>query len=212
MSVSFSKDATPVSGAVTLSKGDAPVLLQKGSAPITAEVSWSSGTDYDVYALVVLTNGDVVPVATFGAKHSPANPNYRELVRHLGDKVRSDVAAGGGRAVEVIEIVLDPSIRAVVPVVYSAQSNGAGSFSRYAVSMAIRNGADTVTVPADHANNDDSVYTCVPGIIHNLPEGVVVEYLESYSKRGSEDRPRASLDRHGDVRVEMDKGPKNDYK
>src|SRR4051794_11780576 len=47
-SVSFKK----VSGNVNLKKGDKPVLMEKTQL-ITASVTWRSGTDYDVYALVM---------------------------------------------------------------------------------------------------------------------------------------------------------------
>ena len=45
-------DFKKVSGNINLRKGDAPVLMEK-TAKITASVSWRSGTDYDVYALVM---------------------------------------------------------------------------------------------------------------------------------------------------------------
>lgn len=63
--VDFSK------GTVTLTKGDGPVLLEK--APLVRlRVAWASGTDYEAYALVVLTSGEVVHIATFPAATGPA--------------------------------------------------------------------------------------------------------------------------------------------
>lgn len=56
---------------INLSKGNPPVRLTK-TAAITATASWSSSTDYDLYALVVGRDGAVHHVANFGAKNKPA--------------------------------------------------------------------------------------------------------------------------------------------
>ena len=110
---------------------------------------------------------------------------------------------------ETIEINLNPDVLAVVPVVYSAQSNGAGSFRKYQVSMSIDNGSgDTVTIDATSASDDDMVFTCVPGIIINDPDGVRIQFLELYSAAGSEQRPGIG----GDLIVTMDTGPVNAFK
>ena len=134
-------------------------------------------------------------------------------VRHTGDVGRAKgkgwrkPVAQVGR--EAIEINLNSAILAVVPVVYSAQSNGDGSFRRYQVSMAIDNGSgDTVTIDAGNASDDDAVYSCVPGIIINDPDGVRIQFLELYSEPGSEERPVIG----GDLIVEMDAGPVNAFK
>jgi tellurite resistance protein TerA len=199
--VSFKK----VSGNVNLKKGDKPVLMEKTQL-ITASVTWRSGTDYDVYALVMTKDGKQVDVATFGAEGvAPRTVYGRDAVKHLGDIV------GGGK--EIIEIRLNPDIIAVVPVAYSAQSNGTGSFYRYKVALNIDNGRGTnIEISSENANNDDHVYTCVPGIIRNTPDGVVVDPLEIYSKRSSENRPKLELQPDGNVTVRMDAGPRNDYK
>lgn len=64
--ISFQK----VTGQVDMKKGDKPVSMEK-TAKITASVSWRSGTDYDVYALVMTKDGKQVDVAAFGAKGVP---------------------------------------------------------------------------------------------------------------------------------------------
>jgi tellurite resistance protein TerA len=204
-----------VSGNIDLRKGDAPVIMEK-TAKITASVSWRSGTDYDVYALVMTKDGTQVDVATFGAKGVKALMNYGNgAVKHLGDVQRATGKKLWGakdEQKEIVEIRLTSDIVAVVPVAYSAQSNGTGSFHKYKVSLSIDNGSGTnVSISADNANNDDKVYSCVPGIIRNMPDGVVIEPLELYSKPRSEKRPRLR-GQGADVRVEMDAGPKNDYK
>lgn len=203
--VDFSK------GAVTLAKGAPPVLLQK--APLVRlRVAWASGTDYEAYALVVLADGTVVHVATFPAAGIPANPRYGDLVRHLGDRGRGDIRRGGGQTEEIIEVRLAPEIVAVIPVAYSAINNGTGSFHKYRVTLSIENGADTVTIPADQAKKSGWIFTCVPGIVHNRPDGVLIERLELYSRRFSEHRPTAILHPDGHVEVRMDKGPVNQFK
>ncbi|MGH9188568.1 MAG: TerD family protein, partial [Acidimicrobiales bacterium] len=81
------------------------------------------------------------------------------------------------------------------------------------VSMTIDNqqGA-VVTIAATNAESNDRIYTCVPGIIRNTPEGVVIEAVELYSEPNSENRPKLVLNADDTVRVSMDAGPKNDYK
>ncbi|MEA3643822.1 MAG: TerD family protein, partial [Lamprobacter sp.] len=198
-----------VSGSINLSKGDTSVIIEKTEC-ILATVSWTSGTDYDVYALVQTKEGREVHVAAFSAQGVPVLMNYDNgAVRHLGDVGRDDQAT----KTETIEIRLNDNIAAVVPVVYSAQSNGTGSFHRYQVSMRIDNQQGTdVTIPAKHANNNDQIYTCVPGVIRNTAQGVVIEALELYSKPRSENRPKLILKKDGSIQVKMDAGPKNDYK
>jgi tellurite resistance protein TerA len=106
-------------------------------------------------------------------------------------------------------VALNPDVLTVLPVVYSAQSNGDGSFRKYQVSMAIDNGSgNTVTIDASGASDHDLVFTCVPGIIINDPDGVRIQFLELYSKPESEKRP----DIGGDLIVRMDVGPVNAFK
>ncbi len=193
-------------GRISLEKGQR-VSIEK-TQEILATVSWKSGTDYDVYALVLFKDGHVETVSTFGTKDDPEGFTLsvaNGAVRHQGDITRPT----GSFAVEVLEIRLTPEIAAVVPVAYSAQSNGSGSFHRYKVSLAIDNGAGTrVEIEAKNANRDDGIYTCVPGIIRNTPDGVVIDALELYSRRGSEHRPGL----RADGVVVMDAGPVNVYK
>jgi tellurite resistance protein TerA len=155
-------------------------------------------------------------VSTFGTEDDAKDfqlATTDRAVRHTGDVGRAKgrgwrkPVAQVGR--ETIEINLNPAILAVVPVVYSAQSNGSGSFRRYQVSMAIDNGGgDTVTIDAGNASDDEAVYSCVPGIIINDPDGVRIQFLELYSEDGSEQRPVIG----SDLIVEMDAGPENAFK
>ncbi|WP_066316109.1 TerD family protein [Bacillus sp. FJAT-29814] len=198
-----------VKGNISLDKGQKPVLIEK-TPEITATVSWKTGTDYDIYALVYTKDGRQVDVAMFGAQGTPSLRQFGNgAVEHMGDVGRND----GPIKTEVIKLRLNNDILAVVPVVYSAQSNGTGSFYRYKVSMSIDNHRGTsVTISSNNANNNDTIYTCVPGILHNTPDGVIISPFELYSKRNSERRPKLKMGPSNMVEVIMDKGPVNDYK
>lgn len=198
-----------VKGKINLEKGQKSVLIDK-TPEITATVSWKSGTDYDIYALVYNKDGKQIDVAMFGAKGVPPLQSFGNgAVEHMGDVGRNSKAT----KTEVIKLRLRDDILAVVPVVYSAQSNGTGSFYRYKVSMSIDNHDGTaVTISANNANNNDKIYTCVPGILYNTPEGVIISPLELYSKPNSESRPILKMGSSNMVEVIMDKGPKNNYK
>lgn len=209
-------------GAISLTKGQR-VSIEK-SPVITARIEWPAATDYDVFAHVRYADGHDETVATFGTKEQPQATQRSSdgAVTHLGDVGRARTARTGGglfgrkkqsppapMTSETIEIRLNPKVVAVLPVVYSAQSNGTGSFRRYQVSMSIDNGAGTsVRIDASNASDHDNIYTCVPGIVVNSPDGVIVDSLELYSAPTSELRP--VLDDH--LTVHMDAGGLNLYK
>ncbi|WP_144500184.1 TerD family protein [Bacillus pumilus] len=198
-----------VQGKISLDKGHKPIIIEK-TPEITATVSWESGTDYDIYALVYTKSGKQVDVAMFGAKGIPALKSYGNgAVEHMGDVGRDHESM----KTEVIKLRLNDDILAVVPVVYSAQSNGTGSFYRYRVSMSIDNHQGTsVTIHSKHANDNDRIYSCVPGMLQNTNDGVIIRPLELYSKPNSERRPKLKLKSSNEIEVLMDKGPVNDYK
>lgn len=208
------KVAAPISlekvqGKISLDKGHKPIIIEK-TPEITATVSWESGTDYDIYALVYTKSGKQIDVAMFGAKGVPTLKSYGNgAVEHMGDVGRDRESM----KTEVIKLRLNDDILAVVPVVYSAQSNGTGSFYRYRVSMSIDNHQGTsVTIHAKHANDNDRIYSCVPGILQNTNDGVIIRPLELYSKPNSERRPKLKMKYSNEIDVLMDKGPINDYK
>ena len=190
---------------INLQKGQGAVSLRK-TATLKAFASWPAKTDYDLYALVINRDGSVVHVAQFGADGIPP------LARYKGVRQTGDARRGGGTATETLEINLDDSIAAVIPVAYSAQSNGSGSFYRYKVSLAVDNGeGGRIEMDASNASDNDHVYTCVPAVIHNGTDGNVwIEPVELYS-RGGENRPAVHLV-NGRAVVTMDAGPRNDYK
>lgn len=208
------KVAAPISlekvqGKISLDKGHKPIIIEK-TPEITATVSWESGTDYDIYALVYTKSGKQIDVAMFGAKGVPALKSYGNgAVEHMGDVGRDRDSL----KTEVIKLRLNDDILAIVPVVYSAQSNGTGSFYRYRVSMSIDNHQGTsVTIHAKHANDNDRIYSCVPGMLQNTNDGVIIRPLELYSKPNSERRPKLKMKSSNEIDVLMDKGPVNDYK
>ena len=193
---------------INLKKGDAPVKLAKRSGEtVTLKTAWSSKTDYDLYALVLYTDGRVEHVATFGAGDiKPKAATDDGAVRHGGD-----VGGGSGDAEETVSVTLTDQIRAIVAVAYSAQSNGTGSFRKYKVGMEVQAAGQTVRIDASNADRNDTRYTCVPGWVENTPDGVLVHAFETYSAPGSENRPAVRL--HNDqVQITMDAGPRNDYK
>jgi len=204
--------AAPSQG-IDLGKRSGNISLEKGSRvtiektqTIKARATWSSNTDYDLYALVVLKSGQVLTVSTFGSQAEP-NPTASVLngaVRHLGDVGRGVK----GLAEETIEINMTDEIDFVVPIAYSAQSNGTGSFRKYQVSLGINNGAGTeVVIDAKNANNSSTIYSVAIGIIRNTSNGVQIESLEEYSQNGSESRPAIV-----NGQVVMDAGAVNLYK
>ncbi|OBW51388.1 tellurium resistance protein [Bacillus safensis] len=208
------KVAAPISlekvqGKISLDKGHKPIIIEK-TPEITATVSWESGTDYDIYALVYTKAGKQIDVAMFGAKGVPALKSYGNgAVEHMGDVGRDRESM----KTEVIKLRLNDDILAIVPVVYSAQSNGTGSFYRYRVSMSIDNHQGTsVTIHAKHANDNDRIYSCVTGMLQNTNDGVIIRPLELYSKPNSERRPKLKMKSSNEIDVLMDKGPINDYK
>lgn len=208
------KVAAPISlekvqGKISLDKSHKPIIIEK-TPEITATVSWESGTDYDIYALVYTKAGKQIDVAMFGAKGVPALKSYGNgAVEHMGDVGRDRESM----KTEVIKLRLNDDILAIVPVVYSAQSNGTGSFYRYRVSMSIDNHQGTsVTIHAKHANDNDRIYSCVPGMLQNTNDGVIIRPLELYSKSNSERRPKLKMKSSNEIDVLMDKGPINDYK
>lgn len=215
----MSIDLGKKTGAINLDKGQ-KVSIEKTSG-MTTSVSFSDKTDYDVYGIILFKDGTEKVVSTFGSE-AQRTPTPSVLgIKHLGDVVRG---GNTGRNVETMEIVLSDEIDQIAVVAYSAQSNGTGSFRKYQVSMVVDNGqGTTVTVDADQASSNDNVYTCVPAIIRNTADGVVIERVEMYSA-GGENRPTfvaggakkgffgKKADPTGPTVLVMDAGSKNLYK
>jgi tellurite resistance protein TerA len=197
-------DLGKTTGKLSLAKGSR-VTIDK-TPVITARCTWSSNTDYDLYALVLLKSGEVLTVSTFGSQAQPhaTASVLGGAVKHLGDVTRGVK----GLAEESIEIRMTDEIEAVFPIAYSAQSNGTGSFHKYGVSCGITNGAGAeVTIDSSNANKASNVYTLAIGAIRNTADGVQIEAIESYSSGNSENRPIVV-----NGAIIMDRGSQNLYK
>lgn len=213
---------------INLTKGASANLTKRSpNAKFTLTCSWSSDTDYDLYAIVLYRNGRTEHVALFNAvdpkKHKkvviPAQIRTADgAVSHRGDIRQPDASnspyrdTDAGISEEIIDVTLNDDILAVVPVAYSAQGNGTGSFRRYMVSMRVT-GEDgqEIQVDASNASANETVYSCVPGVIKNGDGQVTVTNLELYSAPSSENRPEVSI-RNGETDIVMDAGPRNEYK
>ena len=214
---------------VNITKGQ-QVVMQKPTSggPVMASALWSAEKDYDVLGLVVMKDGSLHWASQFGTYQTPKftpkvkDSNGRVVVTHMGDVDASGGQSGGsllgglfgrrdkssnGLAKEDLKIELSDKVDCVYVVVYSARKNGAGSFRRYGVSMEITGPDGTqVRLDANAANANDGVYTCVPGVVRNTPQGLVIEALEQYSN-GGENRPTVI-----NGQLVMDRGEENKYK
>lgn len=204
----------------TVTKGQSALLVRKSSGgdDFTLITTWGE-KDYDLYALVEYRDGHVEVVSCFGTIRQPRRFSLKTedgaVVHVSGDQT----AYGSGRTLpqEVITIHMTPKIKCVVPVVYSAKNSGTGSFRRYRVSTYVIRGGhqvvptnpdtEMVAVDAVDANRDDHVYTFVPAVIHNGPEGARIEAVELYSGPNSELRPTVT-----NGVVSMDSGEENSSK
>ena len=91
---------------------------------------------------------------------------------------------------EHIEIKWHPDIASVAVSSYSAIENGTGSFYKYGVYVRIRNGRQTVEIPAANTSANDMSYTlCFGEILFGTEkDSFEISALELYSKPGSENR------------------------
>jgi len=182
--------------------------------------------DYDAAAHVEYWDGHVEVVSTYGTIGNPRGWSTQTqdgaVVHVTGDQTTMGVRRQRGGAQEVIHIRLHPGIRAVMPWVYSAKKSGAGSFAEYQVGTYVVKGltediprpgsnATAVSVPPANACTDRNVYTLVPCVIHNTPEGARVEFVEKYSHSGGGRRAELRPELR-DGKVYMDAGPENDDK
>ncbi len=204
------------SAGVSLVKKGQRVSLEKTPSGVYTLITTWGKKDYDLYALVEYVDGRVEVVSCFGTLSSPLDFSTRtsdDAVIHVsGDKT----AYGDDLPQEVMTVRLNPDIKCVVPVVYSAKNSGVGSFRKYKVSTYVIEGQHDV-VPQDNtkmisveavdASKDNNVYTFVPAVIHNGPNGPELEGVELYSRRNSEYRPTVS-----NGSVTMDSGEENGNK
>ena len=168
-------------GAVVLTKGQ-KISLKKSTDPIIIENGWTAeGKDYDLKALVRYRNGKLVYVGAANRDEVISTPEG--AVRHGGD-----VTVPG--ELEHIFIKWHPAIASVAVSSYSAIENGQGSFYRYGVFVRIRNGKQTIEIPASVVSANDLSYTLCFGeiIFGQEKDSLEVSALEMYSAPNSENR------------------------
>lgn len=206
-----------VPGAVNLTKGSPKISLTKAQV-YTIIARWGK-RDYDLYLLVEYIDGHTEVVSCFGTAHAPGTffTQTRDgAVTHVsGDQATSN-RGGGDAPQEIVKIRLNSNIRCVVPVVYSAQNSGVGSFRKYGVDTYVLPGNfdDIPTTPVDgaivvtasNASRNPLVYSFVPCVIDSSnPDSPQLDATQQqYSRMGSERRPTV---RNGIVY--MDTGEEN---
>lgn len=168
-------------GAIILTKGQ-KIFLAKTGSTIIVENGWTAeGKDYDLKALVRYRNGKLIYVGAANSDECISTPEG--AVRHGGD-----VTAPG--ELEHIFIKWHPDIASVAVSSYSAIENGQGSFYRYGVYVRIRNGNQTIEIPATNVSANDLSYTlCFGEILFGQEKNSLeVVALEMYSAPHSENR------------------------
>lgn len=168
-------------GAVILTKGQ-KISLAKNSSSIIVENGWTAeGKDYDLKALVRYRDGRLIYVGAANRDERISTPEG--AVRHGGD-----VTDPG--ELEHIFIKWHPDIASVAVSSYSAIENGQGSFYRYGVYVRIKNGNQTIEIPATDISANDLSYTLCFGeiLFGEEKNSLEVVALEMYSAPNSENR------------------------
>ncbi len=196
----FNQAAAPVQKTekVSLAKGQKVSLTKRANSndPIIVECGWAAaGKDYDLKALVRYRDGRQIYIGAANRDEALSTPDG--AVRHGGD-----IKNPG--ELEHIFIKWDPQIASVAVSSYSAIENGTGSFNRYGVYVRIRNGNQTIEIPAKDTSANERSYTLCFGEIVFGQEKDALEAvaLEMYSAPNSENRVGY---RNG--KVVMDIGP-----
>lgn len=195
-------DTSIVPGAVNLTKGSPKIDLTKAQV-YTIIARWGL-RDYDLYFVVEYFDGHTEVVSCFGTAHDPrtffTQTRDGAVVHVSGDQATSN-RGGIETPQEIAKIRLNPKIRSIVPVVYSAQNSGVGSFRKYGVSTYVLPGDfdDVPTTPVDgaivvtasHASWNPFVYSFVPCVIDNSdPSNPQLDATQQqYSRMSSERRP-----------------------
>lgn len=191
---------------INLTKESSFVSLDKVPS-FDVVVSWPAATDYDLGAEILYKDGTSESLATFGAGSVPALRASRNGTVELS----GDAGRGAGVATETLSVQWDNDIARIAPWVYSAQSNGTGSFRQHRVTTEILIG-EGVRIDANNASRNPLVYTLVPGEIFFEDGSLRVEYREDYSPITSEKRPIYARTFAGHKMVLRMNGPKNNYK
>lgn len=187
---------------ICLTKGQKITLTKnEKKAPIIIENGWTAdGKDYDLKALVRYRNGTLIYVGAANDDEVLSTPDG--AVRHGGD-----ITVPG--ELEHIYVKWHPNIASVAVSSYSAMENGEGSFYRYGVFVRIKNGNQTIEIPASDVSANDLSYTLCFGeiLFGQEKDSMEVVALEMYSAPTSENRIGY---RNG--KVMMDIGPSGQLK
>lgn len=167
---------------VSLKKGQKISLTKSATGAVIIENGWTAANkDYDLKALVRYRDGRLIYVGAANSDEVLSTPEG--AVRHGGDIKRPG-------ELEHITITWHPSIASVAVSSYSAIENGLGSFNEYGVFVRIKNGNQTIEIPAaDTSANRQSYTLCFGEILFGeMPNDFNVSALEMYSKPRSENR------------------------
>ena len=182
----FNQAAAPVQKTekVSLAKGQKVSLTKRANSndPIIVECGWAAaGKDYDLKALVRYRDGRQIYIGAANRDEALSTPDG--AVRHGGD-----IKNPG--ELEHIFIKWDPQIASVAVSSYSAIENGTGSFNRYGVYVRIRNGNQTIEIPAKDTSANERSYTLCFGeiIFGQEKDALEAVALEMYSAPNSENR------------------------
>lgn len=203
---------------VSLNKGS----VSLGKAEVYTLITAWGRKDYDLLALVIYTDGRMEWVSCFGTTQSGRFTTKTPdgcVVHVSGDQATSD-SGGGDQPQEVIKIFVKPGhkIARIVPVIYSAQNSGIGSFRMYKVSTYVLKGNfdklpanpenyEGVKVLARNASWNPFRYTFVPCTIVFGDTGTQIDAShQQYSKMMSERRPTWDVRKN---KLLMNSGPTN---
>ena len=181
---------------ISLKKGEKLSLRKHSGAPIIVENGWTAaGKDYDLKALVRYRDGRLIYVGAANRDEVLSTPEG--AVRHGGDIKRPG-------ELEHITISWHPDIASIAVSSYSALENGMGSFNQYGVFVRIKNGPQTVEIPAANTSANSRSYTLCFGeiLFGKEKDALEVSALELYSRPDSEYRVGYKGDQ-----VVMDIGP-----
>lgn len=175
-------EPAPAPMKISLKKGEKVSLKKNTNMPIIVETGWTAkGKDYDLKALVRYRDGRLIYIGAANADEVLSTPEG--AIVHGGD-----VKNPG--ELEHIKVSWHPDIASVAVSSYSAIENGTGSFYRYGVFVRIKNGSQTVEIPAADTSANDRSYTLCFGeiIFGDTPDSFEVSALEMYSRPNSENR------------------------
>lgn len=188
---------------ITLKKGENVNLAKP--AEIVATARWKDrpggffgggeDLDYDLFCHVAYRNGEreIVKFDRLASKDG--------AIKHHGD-----LQSGGE---EKVTVKLNNEIAAVGFSLYSARSNGTGSFAHAKAEVEFEVGAERVKIPTEDMSGSDTSYTLYFGTILNREDGrIEIRSAADFSRSSSEKQVVLKADGSH----QMDAGPENQFK